>query len=272
MIGQQATHQTAEQVFALGVERALWQATVARHFQRAATTYAGVSALQQASAQDLLADCQARGVVLELGAGQGELASVLAARAGVSAIIALDVSEAMVRAAPAIAKLQRVVASALAIPLRDHSIDAVISHFAVHWCLAPAAVAAEMHRVLRHDGVAQLAIPVAGSLAPLHGTAGDAALLLPAATWQQAFAAEGMSRAMWVCEAATVKTYTRYFATASEWLDYLRAMGVTAKPKAQSGLAGKQAYRLIVERLLHAAEPLGIPFSFKVWHARFRAC
>ncbi|MEO6698877.1 MAG: methyltransferase domain-containing protein [Paraperlucidibaca sp.] len=268
----QALHRLAGQVFETDIKRTSWQATVARHFQRAATTYADVSALQQASAHDLLIDCRAQGVVLELGAGQGELASILAARAEVSALIALDVSEAMLRAAPAMEKLQRVVASALAIPLQDHSVDTVLSHFAVHWCLAPAAVAAEMHRVLRLDGVVQLAIPVAGSLAPLHGAAGDGALLLPAATWQQAFAATGESKAVWACEAATVKTYTRYFATAAEWLAYLRAMGVTAKPQAQAGLAGKQAYRAIVERLMQAAEPSGIPFSFQVWHARFRAC
>ena len=258
-----------------------WQSTVTRHFQRAATTYASVSELQQASMHDLLAECRAQGIVLELGAGQGQLASVIAARSEVSSLIALDISEAMLRTAPPQAMLSRVVASALAIPLMDHSVDAIVSHFALHWCLAPAAVAAEMHRVIRRDGCVQLAIPLAGSLAPLHGEQGDGALLLPLSEWQRAFvashfsfqadSASPISSSAWACDYDTVKTYTRYFRTAPEWISYLRAMGVTAKPTGQSGLAGKQGYFSLIKRLENAAEPAGIPFTFKVWHAQFRA-
>ena len=259
-----------------------WQSAVTRHFQRAATTYADVSELQQASMHDLLTECRAQGLVLELGAGQGQLASVIAACPEVSTLIALDICEAMLRTAPQQAKLSRVVASALAIPLMDHSVDAIISHFALHWCLAPTAVAAEMHRVIRRDGCVQLAIPLAGSLAPLHGEQGDDALLLPLSEWQQAFTAQTnlastSSSSVWACEHDAVKTYTRYFDTASDWLGYLRAMGVTAKPKSpqlqssQPGLTGRQALQSLIKRLEQAAEPAGIPFTFKVWHARFRA-
>ncbi len=264
-----------------------WQSTVTRHFQRAATTYADVSELQQASMHDLLAECRAQGLVLELGAGQCHLASVVAARLEVSSLVALDISEAMLRNAQPQAKVSRVVASALAIPLIDHSVDAIVSHFALHWCLAPAAVAAEMHRVIRRDGRVQLAIPLAGSLSPLHGEQGDGALLLPLSEWQQAFASRSPSSqadsaspipsSAWACEHDAVKTYTRHFHTASEWLSYLRAMGVTAKPKGQqsqspqSGLTGKQGYQSLIKQLEQAAEPVGIPFTFKVWHAQFRA-
>ncbi|MBQ0722539.1 MAG: methyltransferase domain-containing protein [Paraperlucidibaca sp.] len=259
-----------------------WQSTVTRHFQRAATTYANVSELQQASMNDLLAECRAQGLVLELGAGQCHLASAIAARLEVSSLVALDISEAMLRTAPPQAKVSRMVASALAIPLIDHSVDAIVSHFALHWCLAPAAVAAEMHRIIRRDGSVQLAIPLAGSLAPLHGEQGDGALLLPLNEWQQAFASRADSASpipssAWACEHDAVKTYTRHFHTASEWLSYLRAMGVTAKPKSQQsqspqlGLAGKQGYQYLIKRLEQAAEPAGIPFTFKVWHAQFRA-
>lgn len=259
-----------------------WQSTVTRHFQRAATTYANVSELQQASMNDLLAECRAQGLVLELGAGQCHLASAIAARLEVSSLVALDISEAMLRTAPPQAKVSRVVASALAIPLIDRSVDAIVSHFALHWCLAPAAVAAEMHRVIRRDGRVQLAIPLAGSLAPLHGEQGDGALLLPLSEWQQAFAFRADSalpvpNSAWAREHEAVKTYTRYFHTASEWLSYLRAMGVTAKPKGQqsqspqSGLTGKQGYQSLIKRLELAAEPAGIPFTFKVWHAQFQA-
>lgn len=259
-----------------------WQSTVTRHFQRAATTYANVSELQQASMNDLLAECRAQGLVLELGAGQCHLASAIAARLEVSSLVALDISEAMLRTAPPQAKVSRVVASALAIPLIDHSVDAIVSHFALHWCLAPTAVAAEMHRIIRRDGSVQLAIPLAGSLAPLHGEQGDGALLLPLNEWQQAFASRADSASpipspAWACEHDAVKTYTRHFHTASEWLSYLRAMGVTAKPKSQQsqspqlGLAGKQGYQYLIKRLEQAAEPAGIPFTFKVWHAQFRA-
>lgn len=247
---------------------------MARHFQRAAQTYADVSELQQASLRDLLADCPARGVTLELGAGHGQLAGALAAREAVSLMIALDVSEAMLRAAPAQHNVVRVVASALAIPLQDHSIDSIVSHFALHWCLAPQAVANELYRVVRRDGVVQIAIPVAGSLAPLHGAAGDGALLLPVAAWQQAFGDT------WRLQRGDVKTYTRYFSSAAAWLRYLRAMGVTASPQASSGLASRQGYRELLARIDSSveciaveseAEGRAIPFSFQVWHACLQA-
>ena len=41
-----------------------WQSAVTRHFQRAATTYADVSELQQASMHALLTECRAQGLVL----------------------------------------------------------------------------------------------------------------------------------------------------------------------------------------------------------------
>lgn len=256
------------------VPQAQWQRNVTRHFQRAAQRYGDASALQQASLRDLLADCPAQGVTLELGAGHGQLAHALAARDEVSAMIALDVSEAMLRQGmrdqPSVAhKLARVVASALAIPLPEHSVDTIVSHFALHWCLAPQAVAAELQRVIRRDGLVQLAIPVAGSLAPLHGAAGDGALLLPLTAWQQAF---GES---WQVRRSAVKTYTRYFANASAWLAYLRAMGVTASPGAAAGLSSKQHYRDVLARIDRAALAVGegtaIPFSFHVWHACLQA-
>ncbi len=232
----------------------------------------------------LVAECCAQGLVLELGAGQGQLASAIAARPSVSSLIALDISEAMLTTAPAQANISRVVASALAIPLMDHSIDTIVSHFALHWCLAPSAVAAEMHRVIRRDGRVQLAIPLAGSLAPLHGEQGDGALLLPLSEWQRAFTGASASQqadtpltasaclgAAWHCEHDSVKDYSRHFRSASEWLSYLRAMGVTAKPKGQSGLAGRKGYQSLLAHLEKAVEPAGIPFTFKVWHAQFRA-
>lgn len=238
-----------------------WQATVARHFQRAAISYDDASALQKLSASEFLAASSAQGVVLELGAGHGQLAQAISARAEVSSVIALDVSDAMLRQAPI--SVQRVVGSALAIPLQDQCIDTVLSHFALHWCLSPMAVAAELRRVLRRHGQAQLAIPLAGSLAPLHGEAGDGTLLLPLHDWQAAFA-HG-----WQREGSAVKTYTRYFANPREWLAYLRAMGVTATP--QAAPASRRHLRELFARIEQAAEPAGIAFSFRVWHASFRA-
>ncbi|REH40500.1 methyltransferase family protein [Paraperlucidibaca baekdonensis] len=240
-----------------------WQANVARHFQRAAMSYADTSALQQASAQDFFACTQARGLVLELGAGHGAIAQLISECTAVSTVLALDISEAMLRQAPIGPKVQRVVGSALAIPLRDQCVDTVMSHFALHWCLSPRAVAAELRRVVRAQGHAQLAIPLAGSLAPLHGDGGDGALLLPLAQWQAAFAQD------WQLEASDVKTYTRHFTSARDWLAYLRAMGVTATP--QAAPASRRHVRELLAGIEQAAEPAGIPFTFQVWHARLRA-
>ncbi|MFX7709173.1 methyltransferase domain-containing protein, partial [Acinetobacter baumannii] len=62
------------------------------------------------------------------------------------------------------AVISRLAADAACLPLATASVDALLSNFALHWCPDPLQLMRELRRVVRADGLAQLAIPVAGSL------------------------------------------------------------------------------------------------------------
>ena len=90
--------------------------------------------------------------ILDLGAGTGRAAPVLAGRYPDADILSLDFSAAMLRQSAAPPR-QAVCADAHALPLADASVDMVLSNLMLHHCPDPAAVIAEARRVMTEDGV-----------------------------------------------------------------------------------------------------------------------
>lgn len=246
-----------------------WQRTLRRHFDRAASTYAGHAGVQRQSADAWLARWQTAdaptGRVLDLGCGSGYLACALASWPDVEHLLAVDLSEGMLRGpdwrpSPV---LTRLCADASALPLATASIDVAISHFALHWCPSPTQVFAELRRVLRPDGVAQVVIPVAGSLPGRVDAPPDDETLRPLSVWREAVASAG-----WQVVAEEVVTQGEYHADARAWLTALRAMGVTARRDAPAGLSGRARLQALLRRLEALREPEGIPLRYQLWQAR----
>jgi SAM-dependent methyltransferase len=106
------------------------------------------------------------GIALDVGCGPGNVTASLARAAGSGGLaLGLDFSEAMLaravraEAGPQIGFLR---ADAQRLPLRDATVDAVVSIAALQLIPDPAAALAEMARVLRPGGRLAVMVPTAG--------------------------------------------------------------------------------------------------------------
>lgn len=99
--------------------------------------------------------------VLEVGSGPGELALEIARRLPSTEVVGIDLAGAMIERANERVQAERlgervrfVLADAAAMPLADGSFDVTVSTLSLHHWTDPAAVFAEIARVLRPGGVA----------------------------------------------------------------------------------------------------------------------
>jgi arsenite methyltransferase len=109
------------------------------------------------------------GIALDVGCGPGTVTASLARAAGPDGLaLGLDLSQAMLaravraEAGPQIAFLR---ADAQQLPLRDETVDAVVSIAVLQLVPDPAAALAEMARVLRAGGRLAVMVPTAGRAA-----------------------------------------------------------------------------------------------------------
>lgn len=139
---------------------ALDSRAVRRSFDRAAQTYDAAAVLHAEVRENLLQRLQLvalqPGVVLDAGAGTGHASRALKRRYSKARVIALDSSPRMLQAAGRqqswLRPFERVCADAMLLPLRDGSVDLILSNLLLHWC-DPDAVFAEFRRVLRPSGL-----------------------------------------------------------------------------------------------------------------------
>lgn len=131
---------------------------IARSFGAAAYSYDGVASLQRAAGQLLLDQlsqgCGSAGVgrILDVGAGTGFITAALAGSHPAAQVLALDLSEGMLRVARDRFSGACIAGDAEALPLSDHSIDVVFSNMAIQWCPSVEDVFREFGRVLRPGG------------------------------------------------------------------------------------------------------------------------
>jgi malonyl-CoA O-methyltransferase len=139
---------------------ALEPARVRRSFDRAARTYDDAAVLHAEVRENLLQRLQlvtlVPGVVLDAGAGTGHASRALKRRYPKARVVALDSSPKMLQAAAKqqswLRPFERVCADAGLLPLRDGSVDLIVSNLMLQWC-DPDAVFAEFRRVLRPSGL-----------------------------------------------------------------------------------------------------------------------
>ncbi|WP_294947858.1 malonyl-ACP O-methyltransferase BioC [Sulfurivirga sp.] len=151
--------------------RTLNRKAVRRHFSRAAAAYDEAAVLQRTVAErlderlELFTLKPAR--ILDVGAGTGLLTEHLLRRYPQAQVVAVDLSEAMLRWAQG--KLRRlggvwqrlrgrcpaelVVADAYQLPFADGSFDLVVSNLMLQWCDDLDAVLCELRRMLRPEGL-----------------------------------------------------------------------------------------------------------------------
>jgi malonyl-CoA O-methyltransferase len=133
---------------------------VRRSFDRAADTYDGAAVLHAEVRENLLERLKltalAPRAVLDAGAGTAHASRALKRRYPKALVIALDASTGMLRAAARqqswLRPFARVCADAERLPLKDGSVDLIVSNLMLQWC-NPDAVFAEFRRVLAPHGL-----------------------------------------------------------------------------------------------------------------------
>lgn len=130
-------------------------------FGRAARGYDAAAVLQARVRRELVERLDlvrlAPRTVLDLGAGTGHAARELKRRYPSSQVLAIDLSEGMLRESgrrqPLLRRFRRVCADAAALPVRDGVANLVFSNLMLQWCNDPDAVFAECRRVLGPGGL-----------------------------------------------------------------------------------------------------------------------
>jgi malonyl-CoA O-methyltransferase len=136
---------------------------VMRAFNRAAPDYESAARLERQVRTDLLDRLQffplKPAQVLDLGAASCESTRQLHQRFPRAQVLAIDIAEAMLRAAPKArwpwqrAGFSRVCADAAVLPLRAQSVDLIFSNLMLQWCDRPQRVFEEFVRVLKPGGL-----------------------------------------------------------------------------------------------------------------------
>lgn len=143
---------------------ALDRARVRGSFSSAARTYDAAAVLQARVRNELLDRLDVLRmtpeVVVDLGAGTGHATIALKRRYPGSKVVALDVAFGMLleagRRQTLFRRFGRIAGDAVALPLRDASVDMVFSNLMLQWCNDPDRVLQESRRVLRPGGVLHL--------------------------------------------------------------------------------------------------------------------
>jgi arsenite methyltransferase len=114
-------------------------------------------------------DIPSGGTALDVGSGPGNVTASLARAAGPEGLaLGVDISEPMLARAvrsEAGSNVGFIRADAQRLPLRDNTVDAVVSMAVLQLIPAPAAALVEMARVLRPGGRLAVMVPTAGSTA-----------------------------------------------------------------------------------------------------------
>lgn len=130
-------------------------------FERAAANYDAAAVLQHEVGRRLLERLEwmrlAPRRITDLGCGTGRQTAGLRSRYPDAEVIALDLAEGMLDVARHNLESPQaagwVCGDLAALPFAERSVDLLFSNLALQWCLDPAAVFAELHRVLRPGGL-----------------------------------------------------------------------------------------------------------------------
>jgi malonyl-CoA O-methyltransferase len=134
---------------------------VRRSFDAASTDYDAAAVLQREVRSRLLERLDFvkvdPTVIVDLGAGTGHASRALKDRYPRAQVIALDIAQGMLveakRRVGWLRRFERVCADAGRLPLKDRTVDLVVSNLMLQWCDPPDAVLAEVKRILKPGGL-----------------------------------------------------------------------------------------------------------------------
>lgn len=237
------------------------------HFSKAAHSYEQGAQLQRQVAFDALKLLpKQQDILLDLGCGPGWFHHNLASHC--QQLIALDLSAQMLSEAQ-----QKGIAStflqadAAQIPLPDRSVDCVFSSLMLQWCPQPAAVFAEIARVLKPGGHFVITTLVEESMFEFQqawrssGQVPPVLNFMPVADYLHSARAQGLS-----CHAQQ-KTFQLFFPdvfTLAREFKLIGANSTGLKPSPRTGLAGKAYWQRFADAYQRNLTSQGLPLSYQV--------
>lgn len=223
---------------------------VKRSFARAAGSFDGADFLQTEVRNRLLDRLKwlrlAPQRVLDLGAGTGRALPALAAHFPDAGLIALDLTEDMLRVAARREGASPLVVcgNASRLPLAEASVDVVFSSLMIHWCPSLDSLFAEVRRVLRYPGVFSFATLGPGSFRELREAwqaVDDSAHVMRFP--EMTALGNGLLRAGLAEPVIDVETLTIRYADLRQLTSDLRSTGTTNPNAGRSqGLTGRRSW------------------------------
>ena len=247
---------------------------VAHAADRASTGYAAAAQLPARVAAELLERLQYfrldPRVIVDLGCGTGAGAAALRRRFPRARVVAVDLAYGMTRQARRGQRFWRrfdcLCADACALPLRAQSVDLVFSNLMVPSCDDPAALFAQVRRVLRPGGLLLFSSLGPDTLHELRSAwaAADAHAHVSAfADMSQLGAA--ISHAGLAEPVIDREIQLRHYPKVRALMDELRAGGAShAAADRRRGLTGPARMRLMVDAYELLRTPAGLPASWEV--------
>ena len=226
------------------------KARVRRNFDRAAASYAPEAGIQRTLAATLAAwepppeACPER-PVLDLGAGTGFVSAAIRRARPHARIVAVDLSEGMLRAFENVPGVPRVAGDAEHLPFADGTFGEAVSGLSLQWIPDLVAALSEVRRVLVPGGTIRISAFVEGTLEEMQRALSRADADVPAHPLRTAAALRAAAEAagLVVDRAATMRRMMRFERT-RDLLAHLRRIG--------AGTAGISPGRVLLshERLL----------------------
>lgn len=211
-----------------------------RSLDRAAATFDDAGVLQAEVRERLLERLSyvalSPATVLDLGCRTGRGARALAGRYPQAAVIAIDVSMAMLCKATE-PPFARICAGDARLPLRDASVDLLFSNLALPWCDDLDAVFGEFRRVIRPNGLVHFTTLGPGTLCELRTASGSGPDVHALAEMHDI--GDGLLRAGLVEPVLDVEHYTLTYRDVAALMRDLRAVGACNVSATRSrGLTG----------------------------------
>ena len=223
---------------------------VKRSFARAAGSFDGADFLQTEVRNRLLDRLKWLRLeperVLDLGAGTGRALPGLAAHFPAAELIALDLTEDMLRVAARREGVSPLLicGNASRLPLADASVDVVFSSLMIHWSTSLDSLFAEVRRVLRYPGVFSFATLGPGSFRELREAwqaVDDGAHVMPFP--EMTALGTGLLRAGLAEPVIDVETLTICYQDLRQLTSDLRGTGTTNPNSSRSrGLTGRRSW------------------------------